>query len=257
MSQQNNKTQKPVQGVEPEIDRIPPHDLAAEKAVLGSMLIDKDAVGKAVELLKPDDFYRGVHQEIFAVMVDLFARNEPVDVLTVATELSRKNKLEEVGGNVYLTALGNSVPSAANVEYHARIVLEKSLYRKLIAISTSIISDAYEASERATDLIDKAEQRIFSLSERGLRKSFEHIHPILKRTFDTIEGFHQRKGRVTGVPTGFIQLDEVTSGFQRSDLIIVAGRPSMGKTAFCLNVARNAAVDYNVGVGIFSLEMAS
>ncbi len=257
MNQQNPKNKKPAQNVEPEIDRIPPHDLDAERAVLGSMLINKDAVGKAVELLKPDDFYRGVHQEIFAVMVDLFARNEPVDVLTVATELTRKNKLEEIGGNYYLTQLGNSVPSAANVEYHARIVLEKSLFRKLIAISTSIISEAYDASERATDLIDKAEQRIFSLSERGLRKSFEHIHPILKKTFDTIEGFHQRKGQVTGVPTGFTQLDELTSGFQPSDLIIVAGRPSMGKTAFCLNIARNAAVDYNVGVGIFSLEMAS
>lgn len=257
MNQQNPKNKKPTQNVEPEIDRIPPHDLDAERAVLGSMLINKDAVGKAVELLKPDDFYRGVHQEIFAVMVDLFARNEPVDVLTVATELTRKNKLEEIGGNYYLTQLGNSVPSAANVEYHARIVLEKSLFRKLIAISTSIISEAYDASERATDLIDKAEQRIFSLSERGLRKSFEHIHPILKKTFDTIEGFHQRKGQVTGVPTGFTQLDELTSGFQPSDLIIVAGRPSMGKTAFCLNIARNAAVDYNVGVGIFSLEMAS
>ena len=242
---------------EADFDRVPPHDLNAERAVLGSMLIEPTAVGKAIEILKPDDFYRSAHRQIFSAMISLFTRAEPVDALTVGTELSRQGVLEEVGGNFYLTELAKHVPSAANVEYHARIVLEKALFRRLIEISTNIISEAFEASEKATEIIDRAEQQIFSLSERGLRKSFEHIHPILKRTFETIEGFHKRKGKVTGVPTGFTKLDELTSGFQKSDLIIIAGRPSMGKTAFCLNIARNAAVEYDIGVGIFSLEMAS
>lgn len=239
------------------IDRLPPQDLNAERAVLGSMLIEPEAVVKAIEILHAEDFYRDAHKDIFAAMASLFTDAEPVDALTVASRLSRENRLEAVGGNYYLTGLANSVASAANVEYHARIVLEKSLLRKLILTSTDIISRAYAGGDRATELIDQAQQSIFSLSERGLRRSFEHLHPILKKTFETIESFHNRKGTVTGVPSGFRQLDELTSGFQDSDLIIVAGRPSMGKTAFCLNVARNAAVDHGVGVGFFSLEMAN
>lgn len=251
------QTPKAVESSEPVLDRLPPQDLAAERAVLGSMLIEPEAVSKAIELLQPDDFYKYSHREIYRAMQDLFTRTEPVDILTVAASLSRSNLLEEIGGNYYLTELGNNIPSAANVEYHARIVLEKSLLRRLITISNEISGLAYEATEKATDLIDRAEQKIFSLSERGLRKGFIHIDPILKSTFETIENYHARKGTVTGVPSGFRELDEMTSGFQSSDLIIVAGRPSMGKTAFCLNIGRNAAVDYGVGVAIFSLEMAS
>ncbi|MCA9733703.1 MAG: replicative DNA helicase [Deferribacteres bacterium] len=242
---------------QPQIDRLPPQDLTAERAVLCSMLIEQEAVGKALEILQPEDFYRRGHSEIYRTMVTLFSRTEPIDMLTVADELSRQNLLEEVGGNYYLTELSNAIPSAANVEYHARIVLEKALFRKLISISTEISQMAYESTEKATDLIDMAEQKIFSLSERGLRKGFQHIEPVLKETFATIENYHHQKGAVNGVPSGFHALDDKTSGFQNSDLVILAARPSMGKTALCLNMARNAAVDHGIGVGIFSLEMAS
>ncbi len=242
---------------QPQIDRLPPQDLTAERAVLCSMLIEAEAVSKALEILQPEDFYKRSHAEIFRVMVTLFSRTDPVDMLTVSDELSRQNLLDEIGGNYYITELSNTIPSAANVEYHARIVLEKSLFRRLIAISTEISQMAYEASEKAGDLIDKAEQKIFSLSERGLRRGFLHIEPVLKETFTTIESYHNQKGSVTGVPSGFKALDNKTSGFQNSDLIILAARPSMGKTALCLNMARNAAVDHGIGVGVFSLEMAA
>lgn len=257
MAQTTKRTNAASMATEPVLDRMPPQDLMAERAVLGSMLIEAEAVGKAIEILQPEDFYKSAHQEIFSAMIELFSAHEPVDVLTVVATLTRRAKLEEVGGSHYLAELANQVASAANVEFHARIVLEKSLLRRLISVATEISGLAYEATEKATDLIDRAEQKIFSLSERGLRKGFEHIHPILKHTFETIEKYHSRKGTVTGVPSGFHELDKLTSGFQGSDLIIIAGRPSMGKTAFCLNIARNAAVDYGVGVGFFSLEMAS
>ncbi|MFQ5865405.1 MAG: replicative DNA helicase [bacterium] len=238
-------------------ERMPPQAIDAEMAVLGSMLIENEAVSKAIEILDDSAFYRAAHQKIFQAAVKLFEQQKKVDLLTLSDELEKMNVLEEVGGAYYLTELVNRVPSAASVEYYAKIVLEKSLLRKLISISTEIASEAYEAREDAIDLIDTAEQKIFTLSERKLRKGFLPIEPILRDTFENIESYHQRKGTVTGVPTGFKKLDELTSGFQKSDLIIVAGRPSMGKTAFCLNIARNAAVDYHVPVGIFSIEMAS
>ncbi len=244
---------------EPVLDRMPPQDNTAEKAVLGSMLIAPEAVGKALEILQSDDFYKGAHREIFRVMQELFAKTEPIDILTVGDALQKEKKLEEIGGNYFLTQLSNNIPSAANVEYHARIVLEKSLLRRLINISTEISGLAYESSEKASELIDTAEQKIFALSERGLRKGFRGIGSIIKETFETIEKYHShhKKGALTGVPSGFKKLDELTSGFQPSDLIIIAGRPSMGKTAFCLNIGGNAAVLFGVGVAIFSLEMAS
>ena len=238
-------------------DRLPPQDVNSEMAVLASMLIAPEAVGKGIEILEPEDFYRQSHRLVFSAMVDLFTRTEPVDIVTVRGILEKSGKMDVIGGSQYLAQLANNVPSAANIEYHARLVLEKSLLRRLIAISTEVSAQAYQATEKATDVIDKAEQKIFALSERGLRKGFVHIDPILKDTFKAIEGFSARKGTVTGVPSGFRALDEMTSGFQAADLVIVAGRPSMGKTAFCLNLARNSAVNYGVGVGFFSLEMAS
>lgn len=239
------------------IDRIPPQDVAAEMAVLGAMLIEREAVSKAFEVLDDTSFYKTDHQRIFQAMQTLFERSDPIDTLTVSAELQKAGNLDAVGGAYYLTELASRVPSAANVTYHARIVLEKSLLRKLINVSTAISSEAYEGAENAGDLLDRAEQQIFSLSERRLRRGFESLSPILNKTFETIEGYHQRQGVVTGVATGFSKLDELTSGLQKSELIIVAGRPSMGKTAFCLNIARNSAVDHGIGVGFFSLEMAS
>lgn len=239
------------------IERMPPQDLDAEMAVLGSMLIDNEAVGKAIEILGDESpFYRTNHQKIFRAAENLFEKHQPVDVLTLTDELRRQGWLEDVGGAYYLTELSQRIPSAANVEYYARIVLEKSLLRRLINVSHEIAADAYEARKDVLDVIDAAEEKIFKLSERRLRRGFLPMGHVLEETLETIEAFHNRKGVVTGVPTGYIELDQMTSGFQKSDLIIVAGRPSMGKTAFCLNVARNAAVDHKVPVGIFSLEMA-
>ncbi len=226
-------------------------------AVLGSMLLDKDACGKAIEILDDTAFYKDAHRKIFQAVVSLYDRNEPVDIITLTDELKRRKQLEEVGGNYYLTELVESVPSAANVEYHAKIVLEKSLLRKLINVATNIVSDGYAAEESVFDIIDRAEQAIFSLAEQRMRKGFQEIDPILHDTFEEIEKLHNREGNVTGVPSGFEKLDELTAGFHRSDFIIVAGRPSMGKTAFALSLARNAAVDHHIPVGIFSLEMAN
>lgn len=238
-------------------DRIPPQSIEAEMAVLGSMLIDKEAVGKVVEILDEFCFYKEAHRKIYAAAVHLYEKNEPVDIVTLSEELKRRKELEGVGGSYYLTELVESVPSAANVEYHAKIVLEKALLRKLISTATEIITESYEAQEDVDELIDKAEHKIFSLSEKRLRKGFVPINPIMHDTFEVLESYHQRRGGVTGIPTGFYRLDELTSGLQKSDLIIVAGRPSMGKTAFCLNVARNVAINAKIPVGIFSLEMAS
>ena len=239
-------------------ERMSPQAIDAEMAVLGSMLIDKDAVSTCLELLDASAFHRTAHQKIFQAVVNLDERGHTeADYLTVTDELEKMGMLDEVGGAYYITELANKVPSAASVEYYAKIVLEKALLRRLIEVSTEITNDAFEAREDAVDLIDAAEHKIFTLSERKLRKGFQPISPVLTATFDIIEGFHKRKGSVTGIPSGFKKLDEKTSGFQNSDLIIVAGRPSMGKTAFCLNVARNAAVDHGVPVGIFSLEMSN
>lgn len=239
------------------VDRIPPQDIAAEMAVLGAMLIERDAVSTAFELLDDSSFYKTDHQRIFLAMQRLFERSEPIDTLTLAAELQRSGELEAVGGRYYLIELAARMPSAANIEYHARLVLDKALQRQLIGVATRISAEAYEGAEAVGDLLDRAEQQIFGLSQRRLRRGFESISPILHRTFNILEDYHHRQGVVTGVATGFVRLDELTSGFQKSDLIIVAGRPSMGKTALCLNIARNAAVDCGVAVGFFSLEMAS
>ncbi len=239
-------------------ERMLPQAIEAEMAVLGSMLIDKEAVSKCIELLDETAFYRTAHQKIFQAAMNLDARGgTEIDYLTITDELQKMSVLEEVGGPYYITELANKMPSAASVEYYAKIVLEKSLLRKLIEASTEIARDSFEAREDAADILDTAEQKIFALSEKNLRKGFQPISPILSTTFDIIDSFHKRKGKVTGIATGFDDLDECTSGFQNSDLIIVAGRPSMGKTAFCLNIARNAAVDFGVPVGIFSLEMSN
>ncbi|MFQ5751384.1 MAG: replicative DNA helicase [bacterium] len=239
------------------IERMPPQAIEAEMAVLGSILISKEAVTKCIEILDETAFYKTAHQKIFQAAVNLDERGTEVDYITITNELEKMGVLEEVGGAYYITELPNRVASAASVEFYAKIVLEKSLLRKLIEVSTEITTDAFEAREEAGEVIDAAEQKIFSLSEKKLRKGFLSIEPILTDTFEIIDAFHKRKGSVTGVPTGFHQLDELTSGFQNSDLIIVAGRPSMGKTAFCLNVARNAAVEHQIPVGIFSLEMSN
>jgi len=244
------------QMVDRTFDRIPPQSLEAEMAVLGSMMIDNDCIGKIIEILSSDFFYRTVHKKIFTASTNLFEKNEPVDLITLSEELKRQKTLEDVGGTYYLTELAETVASSANIEHHARIVLEKHILRKLIEESAGIAKDCYEAEEDVYHILDHAEQKIFRLSEKQLRKSFQHIKPIMHKAFDSIEKFHERKGSVTGAATGFTKLDELTSGFQPSELIIIAGRPSMGKTALSLNIARNIAVDSRKPVGFFSLEMS-
>ena len=237
--------------------RVPPQDLEAEMAVLGAMFIEPEAVGKVIEVLDANCFYRTAHKLIFKAAVQLYENREPVDLITMADTLKKMGKLEDVGGNYYLMQLAEKVPSAANVEYHARIVLEKSMTRNLINTSTNIISRCYDGQDDVYQMLDSAEKEIFTLSDRRLRKGFNAISPILHETFEKIESYHHQKGGITGVPSGFAYLDKMTSGFQNSDLIIIAGRPSMGKTAFALNVARNAAVKHNKSIGVVSLEMAS
>lgn len=237
-------------------DRLPPQAIDAEMAVLGSIMLDDESVGKVVDMLNGDCFYRSAHRKIFNAALLLYERSVPVDVITLSEELKRQKILEEVGGSFYLTELAECIPSAANVEYHARIVLEKYLLRKLIEESASIAHDCYEGASDVYDVLDRAEQRIFSLSDKQLRSTFEHIDPIMHETMETIAKYHERRGLVTGVATGYTKLDELTSGFQPGELIIVAGRPSMGKTAFCLNLSRNASVEAEMPVGFFSLEMS-
>lgn len=239
------------------VERVPPQALEVEGAVLGAMMLEKEAVAKTIELLDKSCFYSEKHGKIFEVIVSLYDRNEPADLVTVSEELKRRKELDEIGGPLYLTSLVESTPTAANVVYHAKIILEKSLLRKLIAAATQIASEGFEGTEDPQNLLDRAEQMIFNLAEKRLRKGFDPLRDILHDTFESIEKFHERKGHVIGVPTGFFSLDELTAGFQPSDLIVIAGRPSMGKTAFALCIARHAAVEAKIPVAIFSLEMAS
>lgn len=238
------------------LEKIPPQNLDAEQSVLGAMLIDKEAVVKAVEILRPQDFYRDANGLIYEAIVNLFDRSEAVDLITLSEELRQSGRLDQVGGVSYVASLANSVPTAANVEHYARIVEEKSLLRKLISVSTRIAQLGYEAEEEVESLLDRAEQMIFELTQRKTHSAFIPLKTILMQTFERIEFLYQNKGGITGVPSGFVDLDRFTSGFQPSDLIIVAARPSMGKTAFCLNIAQNAGVRKKLPVAIFSLEMS-
>jgi replicative DNA helicase len=237
--------------------RIPPQAVDVEMAVLGAMLIEKEAIARALDLLDEDTFYKESHRLIFQAMIALFDRSEPVDLVTLTEELRRRGVLEKIGGSYYLTDLTNQVTSAANIEYHAKIVLEKALMRQLIASSNEISGRAYEDTEDAFDLLDEAEQKIFKISERHLKRSFMSMNQALHQTMEMLESIHGKHSGVTGVPTGFTAVDNITGGFQKSDLVVIAGRPAMGKTAFVLSCARNAAIEYDAGVAFFSLEMSS
>ncbi|GAW32564.1 replicative DNA helicase [Carboxydocella sp. JDF658] len=238
------------------MDRVPPHNLDAEQSVLGSMLLDQEAVFKAMEIIRAEDFYRDAHRLIFEAICDLADRSEPVDIITVAEELRQRGQLDKVGGAAYIATLSGIVPTAANVEYYARIIREKSLLRALISAATRIAQLGYEGEAEAEEILMQAEKMIYDLSQRKASRTFATMHEILMETFDRIEYLYQNKGDVTGVPTGFIDLDRLTSGLQPSDLIIVAARPAMGKTSFCLNIAQHAAIKAGIPVAIFSLEMS-
>ncbi len=237
--------------------RVPPQAIDVETAVLGAMLLDKEAIAKALEVLGAESFYRPAHQSIFSAMTSLFERSEPVDLITLTEELRRRGELEKIGGEFYLTELAGRVSSAANVEYHAHIVLEKALMRQLIGASSEVISRAYNETEDALGLLDEAEQKIFDISEQRLKKGFISMNAAVHKTMDLLQSIHGKHSGVTGVPSGFSDLDNLTGGFQNSDLIIVAGRPSQGKTALVLSLGRNASVLHDVPIGFFSLEMSA
>jgi replicative DNA helicase len=237
-------------------ERTLPHNLEAEKSVLGAILINNQAFNQAAEVIDAQDFFRDAHRRIFEKMVGLTDRSEPVDFVTLTDELTRSGELEEVGGPAYVSGLTDGVPRSANVEYYARIVKEKSTLRRLIQASNEVLVRAYDAEEDADDLLDEAERTIFSIAEGRMRSGFVKLSELVDGGYAMLEQLQANRGLVTGVPSGFVELDEMTSGFQKSDLVIVAARPAMGKTSFVMNIALNAALEAGKSVGVFSLEMS-
>ncbi|CAN7148661.1 replicative DNA helicase [Bacillus sp. AFS015802] len=238
-------------------DRVPPQNIEAEQAVLGAIFLEPSALTTTSEILIPEDFYRHSHQRIYNVMLNLGDGGKAVDLITVTEELAAAKELEDVGGVAYLSELAASVPTAANIEYYAKIVEEKSLLRRLIRTATDIASDGYAREDEVDSLLSEAEKNIMEVAQRKNAGAFHNIKDVLVRTYDNIETLTNRKGDVTGISTGFADLDHMTAGFQRNDLIIVGARPSMGKTAFALNIAQNVAVKAKENVAIFSLEMGA
>ncbi|MCQ1531648.1 MULTISPECIES: replicative DNA helicase [Lutispora] len=238
------------------IQRIPPNSLEAEQSVLGAMLLDKEAISAATEILKGDDFYREVHKEIYEAIVDIYNENNPVDLITITEKLKGRNTLDAVGGITYLTQLMNIVPTTHNIEQYVKIVEQKSLLRKLIRSSNDIISKCYDNPEDPVSVVDQAEKSIFDISLNRSTQGFVPIKKILTANFDRIEELYLNKGKITGIPTGFSDLDQKLSGLQRSDLVLIAARPSMGKSALMMNLVQNAAVRESIPVAIFSLEMS-
>lgn len=238
------------------LGRVPPQNIEAEQSVIGSMLLDKDVIPGILEILKSEDFYRDGHREIFEAITDLFDRGEAIDLITVSDELKQRGSLDAVGGLEYLTDMATGVPTTANARHYAKIVEEKSLLRKLIKASSEILSMGYEASEEVSIVLDKAEKSIFDILQKRNVQGFTSIKDALIDTYNRLEELYNNKTFITGVPSGFTDLDHKTAGFQNSDLILVAARPAMGKTAFALNIALYAAVNKKIPVAIFSLEMS-
>jgi replicative DNA helicase len=238
------------------IGRIPPNNLEAEQAVLGCMLLDSDVIRTVMDVLKSDDFYRESHREIFESITDLVETSQPVDIITVSERLKHRGSLEKVGGLEYLTDISSLVPTTANAGHYTRIVEEKSLLRKLIKTSAEIVNMGYEAEEEVEYVMDRAEKAIYDIMEKRSTRGFTHIKDVLLDTFNRLEELYNSKGYITGIPTGFTDLDYKLAGLQNSDLILIAARPGMGKTAMALNIAQHAAVHSKVPVAIFNLEMS-
>ncbi|MDP9358369.1 MAG: replicative DNA helicase [Chloroflexota bacterium] len=239
------------------VERLPPHNLEAEQSVLGSLLIDRDAIIKIASYVKPEDFYQGANGTIYQAIVDLYNRREPTDFITLSDELARRDKLDHVGGVAYLSALLNAVPTAVHVEYYGKIVERTATLRRLIDAGSQIVAIGYRDGVDTEDALDAAERAIFNVSEKRATKDFQSISEVLDRFFDQIDYMQQHRGDVVGVATGYTDLDQLTGGLQKSDLIILAARPAMGKTAFALGIAHGAAVTHGKTVGIFSLEMSA
>ncbi|TFE01455.1 replicative DNA helicase [Jeotgalibacillus salarius] len=238
-------------------DRMPPQNIEAEQAVLGAIFLEPQSLISAQEVLMPEDFYRSAHQRIFDVMINLSDKGKAIDLVTVTEELSAMKELEDIGGISYLTDLAGFVPTAANLEYYAHIVEEKALLRRLIRTATTIAQDSYSREDEVENLLAEAERNIMEVANRKNTSAFHSMKDVLVRTYDNIEILNSTQGEVTGIATGFNELDRMTAGFQRNDLIIVAARPSVGKTAFALNIAQNVATKTGENVAIFSLEMGA
>ena len=238
------------------IDRLPPQSIEAEQSILGALLIDKDAVIEIADFLRPDDFYRGHHGTIYGAVIDLYERREPVDLVTVSEVLERTGQLDAVGGSAYLTSLINLTPTAVNAVHYARIVERKAVLRHLIAAAGKIAGIGYEETADVSEAVDRAEQELFAVSQKRVAAGFSALKSLLHSAYDRLDYLHQHKGEISGVRTGFKDLDALTTGLQKSDLIIVAARPSIGKTSLALNIAEYASVREGKTVGIFSLEMS-
>lgn len=237
--------------------KVPPQNIEAERSVLGSLMLDKDAIIKVANLIRIGDFYKDDHNMIYEAMVELYEKREPIDVLSLSNRLEEKNQLDKVGGSSYLTSLVNSVPSSSNVEHYAKVVQKKSTLRKLITASGEITEMGYKESEDVEKILDEAEQKLFSVSQKYIKQDFISIKSILESAFNRIDELHKGDHKLRGIPCGFPDLDNLLAGFQKSDLVIIAARPSIGKTSLALDLARQIAVQQKVPVGIFSLEMSS
>jgi replicative DNA helicase len=240
-----------------DLGKVPPQAIELEEAVLGAIMLEKDAILQIIDLLKPESFYKDEHQKIFQAIIDLTSSNRAIDLLTVTEELRKKKQLDEVGGPVYITQLTSRVASAAHVEYHGRIVAQKHIQRELIRVSSEIQSRAYDESTDVDDLLDFSEAELFIIAQGNIKKESQKVNVLIKEAILQMEEASKRADSLIGIPSGFTKLDGMTNGWQNSDLVIIAARPSMGKTAFVLTMARNMAVEHNRAVAIFSLEMAS
>lgn len=239
------------------LGKVQPQAVDLEEAVLGALMLEKEALTTVIEILKPESFYRDAHQEIYKAILELFDKSEPIDILTVTSQLRKSGTLDLAGGAFAISGLTQRINSAANIEYHARIVSEMAIKRELITIASEIQKEAYEDTTDTFALLDKTEQRIFNVSEANIRKNYADMRSMMREAISELEAKKNRKDGLTGVPTGFTVLDRVTSGWQKSDLVIIAARPGMGKTAFIISALRNAAVDFGHAVAIFSLEMSA
>ncbi len=240
-----------------EMGKLPPQAVDLEEAVLGAMMLEQAAVNTVIDILKPSSFYKESHGKIYQAILTLFQKGEPIDILTVTHALRKQGDLEIIGGPLYISQLTNRVASTANIETHGRIIAQKFIQRELIRISNEIIKDSYDETTDVFDLLDKAESNLFQVAEGNIRKNYDQMSVLIKTALDQIEAARQNTHGVSGVPSGFTDLDRITSGWQRSDMVVVAARPGMGKTAFVLSMARNMAVEFQIPVAIFSLEMSS
>jgi len=236
--------------------KLPPQNLEAEQSLLGALMIDKDAIIKIADIITSDDFYQTAHGIIYDTILELFEKKEAIDILSLTSQLDERHQLDLIGGRSYLANLTNIVPSAAHIESYAKIIQKKATLRRLINAASSILELGYQEEKEVNEVLDKSEQSIFAVSQKFLKQKFTHIKDVLTGAFERIDELHRERGKLRGLPTGFTELDNLLGGFQKSDLIILAARPSVGKTAFALDIARNAAVRYKKSIGLFSLEMS-